>query len=65
MSDVWILGKSCKLKSFIFSFGHSMRKIIIIEVDFLENICNKKHNKYKLNHSSCIMSNEAIGWQRR
>jgi hypothetical protein len=43
-----------------------MRKIIIIEVDFLENICNKQHNKYKFNHHpTCVMSNGVIGWQRQ
>jgi hypothetical protein len=40
MNDVQILGKYFKLKFFL-SFGHSMKIIIIIEVDFLLN-CNKK-----------------------
>jgi hypothetical protein len=41
------LGKSSKLKYF-FPFGHSMKKLIIIEIDFCKNICNKQHINFNL-----------------
>jgi len=65
---IWMMCKTWEFFfnwSFFFPFGHSVKIIIIIEVDFLKNICNKKHNKYIFNHHpTCIMSNEVIGWQR-
>jgi hypothetical protein len=34
---------------YLFSFGHSMKKIIIIKVGFLQNIWNKHYIKKSLN----------------
>ncbi len=58
------MGISSKLKFNFFSFERNMRKIIIVKVGFVKNICNKQHDKYKFNHHpTCIMLTEGFGWQ--